>query len=254
MKFNLEKSENILIVGAGHGIGFSLVFECLNRNKKAKVLCTYRNEKKASELIKLKESYGDRLFCYQLDPCNETSVDVFFKKLKDAGVKIDLLINSVGFLHDEHIKPEKSLKDFNVNKLMSLFLVNSAVTGLLAKNFEYVRNEEGLSCFVSLSAKVGSIEDNKMGGWYAYRASKAALNMILKNISIEFKRKRYNCLVLSIHPGTTETELSKPYITNTNYKLHLPIETAQNILNVIQGREVEDSGAFLSWDGAHLPW
>ena len=110
------------------------------------------------------------------------------------------------------------------------------------------------SCFASISAKVGSIEDNRIGGWYGYRSSKAALNMIKRTMAIEFKRSGCRCNLLAIHPGTTVTELSKPYIKNTQLKLHSPDETALNILRIIEDQPFEPEAQFMSWDGQTLPW
>jgi NAD(P)-dependent dehydrogenase (short-subunit alcohol dehydrogenase family) len=111
-----------------------------------------------------------------------------------------------------------------------------------------------LSVFATISAKVGSISDNRLGGWYAYRASKAALNMFIKNIAIEFARNKKKIILLSLHPGTTKTELSEPFTKNTKYQLHTPIETAKNLLSVIENKTLDDSGKFFSWDGEELPW
>ena len=107
---------------------------------------------------------------------------------------------------------------------------------------------------VTISAKVGSISDNKLGGWYGYRASKSALNMFIKNISIEYKNRKAPCIALAIHPGTTDTELSKPFIARSKLTIHTPEQTAENILNVIDSKRLEDSGKFLSWDGTEIAW
>ena len=93
-----------------------------------------------------------------------------------------------------------------------------------------------------------------MGGWYGYRASKAALNMFIKNISLEFARNRLKTLVTAFHPGTTDTELSKPFTKNTRYKLHSPAESAANFLKVFSGRNIDETGTFISWDGECIPW
>jgi NAD(P)-dependent dehydrogenase (short-subunit alcohol dehydrogenase family) len=109
------------------------------------------------------------------------------------------------------------------------------------------------SVFVSLSAKVGSIEDNKYGGWYSYRASKAALNQLIKTASIELKVKNKKAICVSIHPGTVTSKLSKPF-QKSDLKIQLPNESAKNILKVVSNLKPEDTGTFFNWNGEKIPW
>jgi len=157
-------------------------------------------------------------------------------------------------LHSQLIQPERSLGDLQPDNLLQLFSTNSLVAPLLAKHlFRLFRNPD-YAVFASLSALVGSIEDNRLGGWYGYRASKAALNMFLKTVAIEFERRRCNTTVLAIHPGTTVTELSKPFIKHASHHIHSPEETASNLINLILNRTIKDNGTFWSWTGEKLPW
>ena len=165
---------------------------------------------KAAELISLK----DRIEIFQLDPTEENEIESFHKEISDSLGDIYLFINCVGFLHGEQILPEKNVNQITADKLLYYFKVNTLVTPLFAKYFKSNLRHKNESYFVSLSAKVGSIEDNKIGGWYGYRSSKAALNMIMKNLAIEFSRYGSSCIFLSIHPGTTITDLSEPFIKN----------------------------------------
>lgn len=251
---NISDFGTSLIIGAGHGIGLAIVKELLMRNEESTIIATYRIESKANELLDLRSRFHHRLQILHLDPTSEDAIKELSIELDQNINQIDALINCVGLLHDEELSPEKSLKDINQASLQKLFSVNAIVTPLLAKYFCKALSQKSPSCFISISAKVGSIEDNKMGGWYGYRASKAALNMFIKTISLEFERKKSNCLVLAIHPGTTVTELSEPFIKNTKYILHQPEQTARNILNVIEGMSLEKTGSFYSWDGSELPW
>ncbi|SMF08164.1 SDR family NAD(P)-dependent oxidoreductase [Pseudobacteriovorax antillogorgiicola] len=253
-KFNLPKIHSTLIIGAGHGIGLSLVESLLDRAPEARIFASYRDATRSNKLMALAKQFSSRLKTYQWDPNSENNYKSFAEKIEAETQHIDLLINSIGFLHNSEFKPEKSLRDVNMDQLMESFRVNSVVTPLLARYFFHLLRHDQQSCFASISAKVGSIEDNQLGGWYGYRASKAALNMFLKNISLEFKRRNCNTSVLSIHPGTTITELSEPFIARTKLKLHKPEETATNILNVIDREAATGSGKFFSWDGKELPW
>lgn len=254
MKFELAKCRHSFIWGGGHGIGLSLVKELISRFPETNVFASYRDEDKAAELIKLSSSLKNKLEVFRVDPLNESEVLDLALDLKSRNIKIDLLINCIGLLHNDTFQPEKSLRTVSLDQFMELFKVNSIVTALIAKHFERLLPRKNPCAFICLSAKVGSIGDNRMGGWYSYRASKAALNMILQNIAVEFKRKRLPCLVAPIHPGTTKTDLSLPFIEKTKYKLHQPEESAFNILKQIDNRSIEETGSFLSWDGEKIAW
>lgn len=251
MKIELESISTALIFGAGHGIGLALVQKLLEINDEIHIHATYRREDKAENLIQLATKHKQKISLHNIDPLNEEALQALAKNISHY----DLLINSIGLLHNEDgLSPEKSLREVNLENLVETFKINAAITPLIAKHFMPVKNEKKMTCFVTISAKVGSLSDNRMGGWYGYRASKAALNMFIINIFREFERKKLNCLVLSIHPGTTITELSRPYTDKTSLKLHSPIETASNILKVISTQTIESSGKFFSWNGQEIPW
>jgi len=252
--FKVSKIKNALIFGGGHGIGFALVEKLLSQPFIEKVYATYRLEEKAENLFNLQQKFPKILQLCKVDPLEETSLAKLSKELKDQKVELDLIGNSIGFLDEDQIKPEKRLEDINKESLLRYFAVNSIPTVLIAKHFYTLFAKSSVSSFFSISAKVGSIEDNAMGGWYGYRSSKSAQNMFLKNIALEFSRKKLKVVTLSIHPGTTITKLSEPYTSRTNLKLHTPLETAENILNVINDKGLEKTGGFYSWDGTRIPW
>ncbi len=254
MSFSLSDCRYSIIFGAGHGIGLAMVEYLLSHHPTLIVIATYRSEDKAYDLLKNQQHYPNRLIIKNIDPTNESHIKLTSKECLDSGFSFDLIINCVGLLHQNEIQPEKSLRTFEEDSFMKIMKVNCIVTPLIAKYFERLINKSSQSAFISLSAKVGSISDNRMGGWYSYRASKAALNMLIKTISIEFTRKKMNCIVLAIHPGTTKTLLSDPFIARTNYILHEPIETAANILSVIESKTINDTGKFYSWNNEELDW
>ena len=254
MKFNLGECEVALIVGAGHGIGLGFVEEILNNNEIIQIYATYRNKGKAENLLRLETKFPKRIKTFHLNPTQEEEFNKLSNHFDEHNIKIDIIINSVGFLHDHLIGPEKSLRSLDIENFLKVIKIKSCITPMIAKVFEKYLRRKKLSIFASISAKVRSIEDNAVGGWYSYRASKAALNMLIKNISIEFERKKNNCIVLSLHPGTTKTELSKPFIQSTKYILHTPQETAANLLKVLDGSKLSDNGRFYSWDNTEIPW
>jgi len=254
VKFNFSQCQNVLIVGAGHGIGLSLVELILKNYPHIQVFATYRLASKALKLFDLQKTYDNKLDLFEVDPTIESSYINISHKFNDHAIKLNLIVNCVGLLHNEIISPEKSLRSFNPDHFLEVMRVNTVVAPLIAKYFQEFWAKEATCVFVTLSAKVGSIEDNRLGGWYSYRASKAALNMLIKNISIEFFRKRNNCVVLALHPGTTETNLSTPFLANTSHKVHTPDETAKNLIEVISNTQISDSGKFLSWNGDEIVW
>ena len=133
------------------------------------------------------------------------------------------------------------------------FEINTFGPALLMKYFLPLLDSETKSVFASLSAKVGSIEDNKYGGWYSYRASKAALNQFIKTASIELAMKNKKAICVAVHPGTVTSKLSKPF-QKTDLKIQSPQESAKNILKVILNLNVQNTGGFYNWDGSTIPW
>jgi NAD(P)-dependent dehydrogenase (short-subunit alcohol dehydrogenase family) len=166
---------------------------------------------------------------------------------------LDLVIVSVGILHDGVLMPEKSLRDLSAEKFHRIFEVNTITPALIAKYFLPKLNKEQLSIFAALSARVGSISDNQLGGWYAYRASKSALNMIIKNAAIEVRRQNKKSIIVGLHPGTVDSNLSKPFQGNVNEgKLFTPEYSAEKLLAVLKSLRLEQTGKCFAWDGKEI--
>jgi NAD(P)-dependent dehydrogenase (short-subunit alcohol dehydrogenase family) len=170
--------------------------------------------------------------------------------LADKG-PFQLIINTIGILHSEHWMPEKKLDDLNSEQLQMLMQINAIGPGLTIKSFSKLLDPMG-AVMATLSAKVGSIEDNRLGGWYSYRASKAALNMLIKTAAIEFGRTRPNTALIALHPGTVNSRLSKPFKGEQIGRP--PVDAASDMLHVLLSLNKEDSGTFLSYTGEKLPW
>lgn len=250
----METIQGVIIVGGGHGIGLSLTKVLLEDFNAQEIIATYRDEAKASELLDLARNHPERLHVRRLDPLSEEDLAQFSSELLEKKTSLRLLLNTCGFLHDENFTPEKRLKNFKADYFLKSMEVNALITPLLLSSLGELIPKDEESMVAVLSAKVGSISDNKLGGWYSYRASKAALNMLIKTAAIEYARTHKKLSLLAIHPGTTETPLSAPYLGGTNYKVHAPEESARNILYVLQSKTSEETGRFYSWDGSELPW
>ena len=253
-RFTVSNIQYATILGAGHGIGLALVNAILAGCPKAHVFASYRDRSRAQDLIDANERYPERLTIDCVDPTQEESLAAFCQGITNKSPQMDLTINCVGVLNDSACRPEKSLHQVSMQSLTHSFAVNAAVTPLLAKELLPLIRRSPLAVFSSVSAKVGSIEDNSLGGWYGYRASKAALNMFLKNIAIECSHRSIRCIALALHPGTTRTSLSEPYLKNSKLKIHSASQTASNMLAVLEGKTLRDSGRFFSWDQTEIPW
>ena len=248
-------SANALIVGASQGIGLGFVKSLLQQANVQNVYGTYRSKDTATELFSLNQQYGDRLTCLQVDITQEEQIITALKQIQESVSELHLAIYCVGVLHNQNLSPEKSLRQIDPDKLLYYFQVNSIGAVLLAKHLMPLFKKTEGSIFASISAKVGSIGDNRLGGWYGYRASKAALNMFLKTTAIEYSRRCPKTIVVALHPGTTNTRLSQPFQKNVPPGKLFPVEHTVNLLSqVISNLSLKDNGEFFSWDGTTLPW
>ena len=197
-------------------------------------------------------SYPNSLY---LDLENDHSFTYFEKQISLFKKPIRLVINTSGFLHSNLVKPEKRLSHINRSNIIKNFSINAIAPILIAKSIEqFIRPDYPFS-FASLSARVGSIGDNKLGGWYSYRASKAAQNQLLKTLSIEWRRKFPFSIVTILHPGTCDTKLSKPFQSAVpKDKLFTPTQSSEYLINIISDQKTSDSGKFIAWDKSIIPW
>ncbi len=166
-----------------------------------------------------------------------------------------LVFVATGLLHDgDDLQPEKALRALDPAAMARNFAVNAIGPALVLKHFAPLLPRQGKAVFAAISARVGSISDNRLGGWYSYRASKAALNMLLRTAAIELGRTRKELVVLGLHPGTVDTGLSKPFQSNVSEgKLFTPEQSARYLLEVIDGVTPEHSGRVLAWDAQTVP-
>lgn len=246
---------NALIVGASQGIGLTFVKKLLQDRRIAKIYATSRQPKSASELIALADECPERLICLEIDITDELQIIEAVQKIHTQVDKLHLVVNCVGLLHEDTLQPEKSLRQINSENLLRYFQINSIGAVLLAKHLLPLFRHGERSVFATISAKLGSISDNQLGGWYGYRASKAALNMLMRTAAIEYKRSCPKALIVTLHPGTTDTRLSRPFQGNVPAEKLFSVErTVTQLLAIIEQLQEGDSGQFFSWDGSRLPW
>jgi NAD(P)-dependent dehydrogenase (short-subunit alcohol dehydrogenase family) len=242
-----------LVVGASRGIGLEFVRQLLRLPSVERVYAACRQPEQAIELQQL--STDDRLIILPLDVTSEASVSNAMAQIQAQTPQLNFVVNCVGVLHDGALQPEKSLRQIDADRLLQYFQVNSIGSILLAKHLVPLFKHDQPSLFATISAKVGSIGDNQLGGWYGYRASKAALNMFLKTASIEYKRSCPKAIITMLHPGTTDTQLSTPFQKMVPpEKLFSTERTVRQLLEVLSQRSTQDSGEFFSWNGDRLPW
>ena len=187
---------------------------------------------------------------HPLDYQNSVSIESCANALAAAG-PFQLIINTIGVLHSQDWMPEKKLDDLDAEQLSELFKINTIGPALTIRHFSKLLDPQH-AIMVSLSAKVGSIEDNRLGGWYSYRASKAALNMIIKTASIELARTKPNIALIAMHPGTVNSRLSKPFRGEQIGRA--PQDAVADMFQVIENLQLTDSGSFMTYSGEKLPW
>ena len=237
-------SKTIVIIGASGGIGSAFVdyYTADNNNT---VYALSRSPIKTN---------SSKVHWFGIDYRDESTI----KNAADTcspDQAIDLVIVATGLLHTEGLMPEKALKDLSIEKFEKLFLVNTIGPALVAKYFLPKLNRKKHSVFSVLSARVGSIYDNRLGGWYAYRSSKAALNMFIKTASIEMARRNPQAIVVGLHPGTVATSLSKPFQKGVpSEKLFTAQHSATKLAEVIKSLNLDDSGKVFAWNGTEIPF
>lgn len=221
-----------LVIGASGGIGAALV-ECL------------RTDPRCGSVIELGRATEP-----PLDLADPVSIERAAAAVAGQG-PYHLIINAAGLLHGAEFMPEKRLADLNQEQLLATFQTNTIGPALLLRHFSGLLDRQR-GVLAMLSAKVGSIGDNRLGGWYSYRASKAALNMLIKTASIEIRRSQPNAVLMALHPGTVNSQLSQPF---RGAEIGRPAShAAADLLAVMDSLGSEASGGFHAYSGEALPW
>ncbi|NQY96053.1 MAG: SDR family NAD(P)-dependent oxidoreductase [Henriciella sp.] len=234
-----------VIIGATGGIGAALT-QALASQADVEIVHALSRSGGAPEHAKILPQ--------KIDILEEDSIGAAAKHVAEHG-KPDLVIVASGILSSgEILQPEKTYRQQTLPAFEQVFAVNTFGPGLVAKHFLPIMPPQGRAVFAALSARVGSISDNRLGGWHAYRASKTALNMLIRNYAIEQSRRNPDFIAVSLHPGTVDTPLSSPYQGNVPAKqLFSPQQSAEALLNVIDALDPQASGKAFDWAGKEIP-
>lgn len=243
---HLPKDFTAVVTGASGGIGRAVVKALLNSNQTGEVIAISRSSLAYSH---------PRLKTLIADATTEQGRAELAQQV--SGRPVHFLFNAIGTLHDDslEVQPEKRLEQLDEASFTHVMQVNAATPAMLIATLKTSLQGKHPAIIASLSARVGSIADNGHGGWYSYRASKAAHNMLMKTISIELARLNKQSIVLCLHPGTTDTSLSKPFQSRVpSEKLFTPDFVAEQLLKVISERTPKDTGSFWDWAGEPIEW
>ena len=243
---HLPKDFTAIVVGANGGIGYAVLHKLLSDAQVGSVLAVSRSP------ITFKHPKLDAITA---DITTTAGRNTLSETLN--GRPVHLLFNAIGMLHDatQGVQPEKRLEQFDEDAFAQVMHINAATPALLLAALKPSLQGKHPVIIASLSARVGSITDNGYGGWYSYRASKAAHNMLMKTAAIELTRRNKQSIVLCLHPGTTDTALSKPFQARVpTEKLFTTEFVAGQLLEVIAKRTPTDTGSFWDWAGEPIPW
>lgn len=236
---------NAVVIGASGGIGQAFVRGLSEVPNVGNIFAVSRH---SVDLPNVRYICGDIT--------DESSIAKAASEVHEHCKAVNLVIVATGILHDDQgVEPEKSLANIKPENFERIFALNTTGPAIAMKHFLPLlpRDENGI--FAALSARVGSIEDNHLGGWYGYRASKAALNMLIKSASIEVARRYKRAAVIGLHPGTVKTSLSEPFSRNVpEGKLFTPEYAASCLLNVMSGLDETHTGKIFDYAGQQIPY
>ncbi len=233
---------NVAVFGASGGIGGAFT-RALGDNASTERIFAFSRTGEGPD--------NDRTTRQTFDLADEATIEDAAASVRAAVGALDLVIVATGLLHDERgLEPEKTWRSLDAESLMAAYRINTIGPALIGKHFLPLLNRERKSVFAALSARVGSIGDNGFGGWHSYRASKAALNMMIRNFAIELGRRNKAGVCVGLHPGTVDTRLSEPFQRNVpDGKLFTPDFAAGRMLAVLDDLTPEHSGRLFAWDG-----
>lgn len=248
---------NVLVIGAGGGIGSALVSQLLNETsgKHAVPVAAVHAVSRSTEPSAIALSKGRQKLHWLQSEQNENEIQTLCTNWQKSGVEFSHVFICMGFLHDADHLPEKRIEQFDVELWQKTLHANTTLPMLWIKHLSPILRLATQCKLAVLSARVGSIQDNQLGGWYSYRASKSALNMMLKTASIEFARRAKGVKLIAFHPGTTDTKLSQPFQANVPpSKLFSPEFVARRFWDLVDASAFDSKLDYIDWDGKAIDW
>ena len=243
------------VTGASRGIGLGLASLLAARDDFEAVYAGSRAPEQSQGLSELMERFGARVRPLEIDVRSESSIVWAAEKLASEQRALHLLICAAGVLHEGTMAPEKRLEQVHQTSMEHAFAVNAYGPMLTARHLLPLLTHDERAVIANISAHAGSISDNRIGGWYSYRAAKAAQNMFTHTLAIELSRRARNVICVALDPGMVDTDLSRPYRRYVHQEdVVSPEQAAARLLSLIDSLSPEQSGQFLTWDGTILPW
>ena len=252
---DLQSPIHALVAGASSGIGLAALERLLDDDRVACLHAVARGAADNPRLHALKARQPERLRLHAADLTDGDARTRLQQEVAASSPSLQLILNTAGLLHADGLAPEKSLAQLQAQALQRSFAINTFAPILLVQALLPLLPPKAPAVIATLSARVGSIADNALGGWYSYRAAKAAQNQLMRTLAVELKRSHPRACVLQLHPGTVETPLSAPFSARVPAgKLFSPEHSAALLLQRIAEATPADSGRFLAYDGSEIPW
>ena len=241
---NLPENYRAVVFGASGGIGAAITAALAEDPRCGEV---WAGSRTGSGMDRKRHDFRFNL-------TDESSIAAAADRIGEGG-PVHLAVIATGLLHTAEFGPERSWRELDAAAMAQVFAVNTIGPAPIARHFLELVPPGVPAIFAALSARVGSIGDNRLGGWHSYRASKTALNMLIRNFAIELERKRKQAICVALHPGTVDTGLSQPFQRGVpEGKLFTPDDSARKLLSVLGGLGPADSGYNYAWDGQRIEW
>ena len=238
---NIFSKARVAIIGASGGIGSTLSRQIRALDRDNTIVEIVRNKSKKNQ--------------FEMNMLDEHSVAKCAEEIKDKYGSFDVILNTTGLLHTKNHSPERTFREIDLDYLQEVFQVNTYIPFLISKYFVPILTKESASIIAFMSARLGSISDNKLGGWYSYRSSKTALNMLIKTLSIELSYSNKNAICIGLHPGTVDTQLSKPFTQKfKNKKVFTKEEAGGYLIKTLNNINHNDTGNIIDWHGKTIPY